>query len=53
MGIMEMANVKETWFEDREEHFGDIEGLRVLGRTFCPLMDILMLGFCAIIRMTR
>lgn len=49
MARMEMANVKETWFEDWERHFGKIDDPRVEGRIFHPLMDILMLGLCAII----
>jgi len=46
---MEMANVKETWFEDWERHFGCLKDPRVIGRQLHPLMDILMLGLCGII----
>lgn len=49
MARMEMANVKETWFEDWEKHFGQLEDPRVEGRIFHPMMDILMLALCAII----
>jgi predicted transposase YbfD/YdcC len=49
MARMEMANVKETWFEDWEKHFGELDDPRVDGRIYHPLMDILMLGLCGII----
>lgn len=49
MASKELIDVKETWFEDWEKFFGEIDDPRDQDKVFHPLMDILALSLCAII----